>query len=96
MPTSARGWYVTAAPPELLRVLPAAFVVVDDMIEEAEAKRAHLDSLVHYDSGIHSRSGMLGHDVSGYDPDGALPEIPESNASQSARERIVDLARTKG
>ncbi|MEI9926914.1 MAG: LLM class flavin-dependent oxidoreductase [Sphingomonas sp.] len=79
--------------PELLRVLPAAFVVVGDTIEEARAKRAHLDSLVHYDSGIHSLSGMLGHDVSGYDPDGPLPEIPPTNASQSARERILDLAR---
>ncbi|WP_432423373.1 LLM class flavin-dependent oxidoreductase [Sphingomonas lycopersici] len=78
--------------PELLRVLPAAFVVVGDTVEEAKAKRAHLDSLVHYDSGIHSLSGMLGHDVSGYDPDGPLPEIPPTNASQSARERIVELA----
>lgn len=79
--------------PDLLRVLPAAFVVVGDTVEEAKAKRAHLDSLVHYDSGIHSLSGMLGHDVSDYDPDGPLPEIPPTNASQSARERVIDLAR---
>jgi FMN-dependent oxidoreductase (nitrilotriacetate monooxygenase family) len=79
--------------PELLRVLPAALVIVGETIAEAKAKRAHLDSLVHYDSGIHSLSGMLGHDVSGYDPDGPLPDIPETNASQSARQRIVDLAR---
>jgi len=79
--------------PELLRVLPGALVVVGDTVEEARAKRTHLDSLVHYDSGIHSLSGMLGHDVSGYDPDGPLPEIPPTNASQSARERILDLAR---
>jgi alkanesulfonate monooxygenase len=81
--------------PELLRVLPAAFVVVGDTVEEARAKRAHLDSLVHYDSGIHSLSGMLGHDVSGYDPDGPLPDIPETNASRSARERTIELARAE-
>lgn len=79
--------------PDLLRVLPAAFVVVGDTIEEAQAKRDHLDSLVHYDSGIHTLSGMLGHDVSGYNPDGQLPDIPETNASQSARERVLDMAR---
>lgn len=81
--------------PDLLRVLPAAFVVVGDTVEEAKAKRAHLGSLVHYDSGIYSLSGMLGHDVSIYDPDGPLPEIPETNASQSARRRILELAETE-
>lgn len=67
-------------------------MVVGDSIEEAKAKRAHLDSLVHYDSGIGSLNGMLGYDVSGFDPDGPLPEIPQTNASQSARERVVSLA----
>jgi FMN-dependent oxidoreductase (nitrilotriacetate monooxygenase family) len=81
--------------PDHLKILPAAFVVVGDTVEEAQAKRAHLDSLVHYDSGIGSLNGMLGFDVSGYDPDGALPEIPETNASRSARQRMVDAARTK-
>ena len=79
--------------PDHLKILPAAFVVVGDTIEQAQAKRAHLDSLVHYDSGIHSLSGMLGHDVSGYDPDGPLPDIPETNASKSARERMIGFAR---
>lgn len=82
--------------PDHLKILPAAFVVVGDTIEEAQARRAHLDSLVHYDSGIRSLSIMLGHDVSGFDPDGPLPEIPESNASKSSRDRIVTMAREQG
>ncbi|WP_157219297.1 LLM class flavin-dependent oxidoreductase [Flavisphingomonas formosensis] len=81
--------------PDHLKILPAAFVVVGETVEEARAKRAHLDSLVHYDSGIHSLNGMLGYDVSGFDPDGPLPEIPETNASKSARERIIEAARSK-
>jgi FMN-dependent oxidoreductase (nitrilotriacetate monooxygenase family) len=81
--------------PDHLKILPAAFVVVGETDEEARAKRAHLDSLVHYDSGIHSLNGMLGTDVSGYDPDGLLPDIPETNASRSARARILEAARTK-
>jgi alkanesulfonate monooxygenase len=79
--------------PDLLKVLPGAFVVVGDTTAEAREKRARLDSLVHYDSAIASLSTALGHDASGFDPDGPLPVIPESNASQSGRARIVELAR---
>lgn len=82
--------------PDHLKILPAAFVVVSDTVEEARARRAHLDSLVHYDSGIRSLSILLDHDVSGFDPDGPLPEIPESNASKSSREKTVALAREQG
>jgi alkanesulfonate monooxygenase SsuD/methylene tetrahydromethanopterin reductase-like flavin-dependent oxidoreductase (luciferase family) len=72
--------------------MPGAFVVVGDTEAEAREKRALLDSLVHYDSGIASLSIALGHDASGFDPDGPLPEIPESNASKSGRERVLALA----
>lgn len=82
--------------PDHLKILPAAFVVVGETVEEAQARRAQLDSLVHYDSGIRSLSIMLGHDVSRFDPDGPLPEIPESNASKSSRDRIVETAREQG
>ena len=75
-----------------LKVLPGAFVVVGDTAAEAREKRMRLDSLVHYDSAIASLSIMLGHDVSGFDPDGPLPPIPESNASKSGQERVVELA----
>ena len=78
--------------PDHLKVLPGAFVVVGDSVAEAREKRARLDSLVHYDSAIASLSIALGHDASRFDPDGPLPAIPESNASKSGRERIVELA----
>ncbi|MFT4134416.1 LLM class flavin-dependent oxidoreductase [Labrys sp. (in: a-proteobacteria)] len=79
-----------------MKILPAAFVVVGDSVEEAKAKRARLDSLVHYDSAIASLSIALGHDVSGFDPDGRLPPIPETNASKSGRERVLQLAESEG
>ncbi len=81
--------------PDGLKILPAALVVVGDTVEEARAKRARLDALVHYDSGIGSLNGMLGTDVSGFDPDGPLPDIPETNASKSGRARMVEMARTE-
>jgi FMN-dependent oxidoreductase (nitrilotriacetate monooxygenase family) len=76
-----------------LKILPGAFVVVGDSVEEARRKRALLDSLVHYDSAIASLSISLGHDASHFDPDAPLPEIPETNASKSGRERVIDLAK---
>src|SRR5580693_116084 len=75
-----------------LKILPGAFVVVGDSVEEAKEKRALLDSKVHYDSAISSLSVMLGTDASGFDPDGQLPPIPETNASKSGRQALVDLA----
>jgi FMN-dependent oxidoreductase (nitrilotriacetate monooxygenase family) len=75
-----------------MKILPAAFVVVGDTLDEALEKRARLDTFVHYDSGIASLSIALGHDVSGFDPDGPLPEIPESNASRTSRQRVVEWA----
>jgi alkanesulfonate monooxygenase len=80
-------------PRDHLKILPGAFVVVGDSVEEARAKRALLDSLVHYDSAIASLSIALGHDASKLDPDAPLPDIPESNASKSGRERAIALAR---
>ena len=78
--------------PDHVKILPGALVVVGDTIEAARAKRAHLDSLVHYDSALASLSIALGHDASGFDPDRPLPEIPETNASKSGRERVIELA----
>ncbi|MGO4450840.1 LLM class flavin-dependent oxidoreductase [Phyllobacterium sp. TAF24] len=76
-----------------LKILPAAFVVVGDTVEEAKEKRARLDSLVHYANAIGSLSIALGQDASGFDPDGPLPEITDTNASKSGLERTVNLAR---
>jgi alkanesulfonate monooxygenase len=75
-----------------LKILPGAFVVVGDTVEEAQKKRATLDGLVHYDSAIAGLSVILGTDASKFDPDGPLPDIPESNASKSGRDRMVEYA----
>jgi alkanesulfonate monooxygenase len=82
--------------PDHLLVLPGAFVVVGETESEAREKRALLDSGVHYDSAIASLSIALGTDASAFDPDGPLPEIPETNASKSGRERAIAIARREG
>src|ERR1700722_736349 len=79
--------------PDHLKILPGAFVVVGATKAEAEARKQQLDSLVHPDSGLASLSIMLGHDASKFGLDAPLPEIPETNDSKSARERVIELAR---
>ena len=79
--------------PEHIKILPGCLVVVGDTDAAAQAKRAHLDSLVHPDSGIASLSIALGTDASKFDLNGPLPDIPETNASQSGRQRVIERAR---
>jgi alkanesulfonate monooxygenase len=79
-----------------LKILPGAFVIVGDSLDEALEKRAKLDSLVHYDSAIASLSVALGTDASCFDPDAPLPEIPDTNASKSGRDRAIALGKREG
>jgi alkanesulfonate monooxygenase len=76
-----------------MKILPAAFVIVGDSIDQAREIRARLDAGVNYESAIASLSITLGVDASKFDPDGPLPEIPETNASKSARIGTINLAR---
>jgi alkanesulfonate monooxygenase SsuD/methylene tetrahydromethanopterin reductase-like flavin-dependent oxidoreductase (luciferase family) len=80
-------------PPEHLKILPAALVIVGRTREEAREKQALLDSLVHPDSGVPNLSMRLGVDASGFALDEPLPDIPQSNASHSSRDGLVATAR---
>jgi alkanesulfonate monooxygenase len=79
--------------PDHVKILPGCMIYVGDSQDEARAKRAKLDSMVHYDSAIGGLSIALGIDARKLDPDAPLPEIPKSNASESGRDRTVALAR---
>ena len=80
--------------PDHIKILPGAFTIIGESLDEAQEKRARLDSLVNYDSGIAAVSIALGTDARAYDPDKPLPQdIPETDASKSGRERVIALAR---
>jgi FMN-dependent oxidoreductase (nitrilotriacetate monooxygenase family) len=79
--------------PDYMKILPAALVLVAGSVQEAQDRRAKLDSLVHEASGMASLSIALGTDASKFDPDGSLPEIPETNQSKTARQNVIDLAK---
>ena len=79
--------------PDHIKILPGAFTIIGSSLDEAREKRARLDSLVSYDSGIAALSIAVGQDARKFDPDGPLPEIPETNQSKSGRERVIALAK---
>lgn len=82
--------------PEHVKVMPGCFVIVADTVAEARARKATLDSLVHPDSGIGTLSMLLGTDASKFDLDAPLPEIPETNAGRTGRQKLVELSARDG
>ena len=79
--------------PDHIKVLPGALVIVGRTREEAQARKAELDSLVHSESGIPNLSIRLGVDASGFELDAPLPELPPTNQGQSGQAAMVALAK---
>lgn len=79
--------------PDHLKILPGALVITGRTRTEAREKETLLDSLVHPESGVPNLSIRLGMDASTFDLDAPLPDIPQTNASQSGRDSLVALAR---
>jgi len=79
--------------PASMRILPGALVIVGRTAEEAKAKKAQLDSLVHAESALPNLSIRLGVDASGFDLDAPLPELPRTNQGQGGQAALVALAR---
>src|SRR4029077_18021023 len=79
--------------PDHIKILPGPFTIIGDSRDEAKEKRARVDSLVSFDSGMSALSIAVGQDARKFDPDGPLPEIPETNQSKSGRERVIALSK---
>lgn len=78
-------------------VMPGIFPVVGRTRAEAQAKFDDLQALIHPDIGLDLISGgWIGTDLSRYDLDGPLPELPPGNGSQSRQQLLFDLARREG
>ncbi|HEX6441697.1 MAG TPA: LLM class flavin-dependent oxidoreductase [Stellaceae bacterium] len=87
-------------PPEAMKVMPGLNAIVGRTRKEAEETHRFLQSKIHPDVGLELLSNQLGNfDLSEYDLDGPLPEVPESRyalASQSSTRNIVRWAREEG
>ncbi|KPG96588.1 LLM class flavin-dependent oxidoreductase [Pseudomonas sp. RIT-PI-r] len=80
--------------PEQLKVIPGISPVIGRTQSEAEDKYQQLQDLVEPRVGLAMLAGMAGgFDLSEYDLDGPLPELPPSNSMQSRQALFIDLAR---
>ncbi len=79
--------------PEDLKIMPGVFPVVGRTRAEAQAKFDQLQALLQPEVGFELLRVQLGVDLRGSDPDGPLPELPATLASQSRQALVADLAR---
>lgn len=82
--------------PDDLKVMPGLFPVVGRSESEAREKFEELQALIDPVVGLALLSRMVGHDLSGHDPDGPVPELPESEGLKSRQQLMLDLARREG
>jgi alkanesulfonate monooxygenase len=75
-------------------IIPAIQPIVADSMNEAQELAAELDQLIHPEVAINMLEFGLGGniDLSGYDPDGPLPPIPDTEASKSIQARVLEIA----
>jgi alkanesulfonate monooxygenase len=87
-------------PPEALKVMPGLNAIVGRTTAEAQEKHRFLQSKIHPDVGLELLSNQLDNmDLSEYDLDGPLPEIPDEVAAlagQTSMRNIVRWAREEG
>lgn len=80
--------------PQSLKILPGLLPIVGETQAEADSKFAELQVLVHQDIGLGQLKDLFGgFDLSGYDLDGPLPEIPETEGGKTRRQILIDMAR---
>lgn len=80
-----------------LKVMPGLFPVVGRSEAEARAKFEALQDLIDPVVGLALLERMVGgFDLSGFDPDGPVPELPEAEGAKSRQQLMFDLARREG
>lgn len=83
--------------PETLSIMPGAVTVIGETRSEAEDQIAALNRLVEPRAGLAFMSGLIGDtDLSQFDLDGPLPELPRTEGPQGRQRLVIDLARRKG
>ncbi|MCF4127009.1 LLM class flavin-dependent oxidoreductase [Methylobacterium sp. SyP6R] len=82
--------------PDDLKVMPGLFPVVGRSEAEARDKFEELQALIDPVVGLALLSRMVGHDLSGFDPDEAVPDLPATEGLKSRQQLMFDLARREG
>lgn len=80
--------------PDQLLIMPGLLPVVAETDDEAQEKFQKLQDQVLPEVGLATLATTLGEvDLTGYDLDGPLPDLPEANGPKSRRQLLIDMAR---
>ncbi len=82
--------------PDSLKIMPGLFACIAPTEAEARAKYEHLQDLINPTVGLQLLSKRLDFDLSGYDVDGPIPEIPHNDVVSTRRTLMLDTARREG
>ena len=78
--------------PDHIRIFPGLMPIVGRTEQEARDKYEQLRALVDDTTGLRGVARLAGGlDLSAYDPDGPLPELPPSNAARARQEMIIRM-----
>ncbi|QGZ64724.1 LLM class flavin-dependent oxidoreductase [Paraburkholderia acidisoli] len=80
--------------PDDVKIMPGIFPVIGRTQAEAEEKFEALQSRIDPVVGVSLLATVIGGiDLSGYDVDGPIPELPQTNGPKSRQHLVVELAR---
>ncbi len=79
--------------PEDLALRPGFLPVLGGTEKEARDKLALLDSWTDQGKALKMLADRLGHDISGFHPDGPVPNLPASEQMQSRAQLLTEMAR---
>jgi len=84
--------------PADLKIMPGVQPYVARTEAQAKAKYDELQELIHPDAGLGLLSGLTGGlvDLSTYDSDSPLPELPVTNNNRSRQALVYEIARSRG
>lgn len=88
--------------PDTVKIMPGLVVSLGSTEEEAQRRRRHLDDLLSVEDGLRDLSSFLGVDVTGWDPDSVVPELPPLSGTDAPAGRyalvrhIVDHTAVRG
>ncbi|WP_159888182.1 LLM class flavin-dependent oxidoreductase [Paenibacillus puerhi] len=85
--------------PDDLKIMPGVFPIIGRTEEEAAEKKALLEELIPPAAGISLLSNLISFDLSPYEVDGPLPDLPELadiNGGKSRFQLLKDLAEREG
>jgi FMN-dependent oxidoreductase (nitrilotriacetate monooxygenase family) len=79
-----------------IRILPALMCYVADTQAEAQRKKDTMDDLVHVESMLPNLTVRIGVDLSKYDLDAPLSDLPATEQGKGNQRELLDVARREG